>query len=496
MNSLVTKNIISNYFGKIWSFVSVYLFVPLYIKVLGIESYAVINFYTVFLVIMFFADAGLSATFQREVARTTDKKYLGNLLFTIEKIYLFICIGLVLLIGCSAPLIATHWLKAESISSADLTLYIILMGLGLSLQFFATLHTGGLMGLQKQILANGIQVSWNFVRSGLVLIPIFFLPDLAIFFAWQIIVNLAFLIYTRKKLWHFIRPEESVKPDFSLLKGLWKFALGMMIMSVIVAVNTQLDKLLVSKILSLTEFGFYSLAALFAQSPTIITTPIALAVIPELTMLVSNGHKQELRQLFMRYSFLISSFATGVGIVLFLYTKDFLLLWTHNPLIAGKADYVAKTLLVGGVFLSFQLMPYYLSIANGYSKANIKLGIACIIFLIPSLIILTNKYGTIGAAIPWLCINSISTVVLGYILINKFLKGEFMSWMINCIVIPIAISIALGYLCYAIFSFLPQGYYILIYAAVIGLILLTANIKVYNLLNKSNSIRILQLLKK
>ena len=90
------KNIIANYIGKIWGIISVFLFVPFYIKLLGIESYAVINFYTVVLTIMYFADGGLSATLNREIARTTDKKYIGNMLFTIEKVYLAICLFIII----------------------------------------------------------------------------------------------------------------------------------------------------------------------------------------------------------------------------------------------------------------------------------------------------------------------------------------------------------------------------------------------------------------
>lgn len=37
------KNILANYIGKIWGIISVFVFVPFYIKLLGINSNAVIN---------------------------------------------------------------------------------------------------------------------------------------------------------------------------------------------------------------------------------------------------------------------------------------------------------------------------------------------------------------------------------------------------------------------------------------------------------------------
>ena len=65
----VTQNIIANYAGKLWGFISIFIFVRFYIDLLGIESYAIINFYTVILGLLAFADAGLTATLTRQLAR-------------------------------------------------------------------------------------------------------------------------------------------------------------------------------------------------------------------------------------------------------------------------------------------------------------------------------------------------------------------------------------------------------------------------------------------
>ena len=76
----VTKNIIANYLGKLWGFASIFIFVRFYIDILGVESYAIINFYTVILGLLIFADAGLTATLTRELARDISIQ---------EKFYIF-----------------------------------------------------------------------------------------------------------------------------------------------------------------------------------------------------------------------------------------------------------------------------------------------------------------------------------------------------------------------------------------------------------------------
>lgn len=96
---LITKNIFANYGGRIWSFLSVYIFIPVYINILGIEAYGVISFYSILLGLLAFADGGLTATLSREFAGKghKDRVYAGNLLKTFEAVYIFI---IILIIFC------------------------------------------------------------------------------------------------------------------------------------------------------------------------------------------------------------------------------------------------------------------------------------------------------------------------------------------------------------------------------------------------------------
>lgn len=58
--------IFSNYFGKIWNFLSIFLLTPVYIYYLDIDSYAVIAFYTLIISIITLADAGVASAVTRE----------------------------------------------------------------------------------------------------------------------------------------------------------------------------------------------------------------------------------------------------------------------------------------------------------------------------------------------------------------------------------------------------------------------------------------------
>ena len=88
---MIKKNIIANLAGRFWSIFSTFVFIPLYIKYLGFESYSIISFTLVLVGLMAFFDGGLTATLSREFARSdnsiSDKKNVFN---TIETSYLLI----------------------------------------------------------------------------------------------------------------------------------------------------------------------------------------------------------------------------------------------------------------------------------------------------------------------------------------------------------------------------------------------------------------------
>jgi O-antigen/teichoic acid export membrane protein len=339
------------------------------------------------------------------------------------------------------------------------------------------------MGLEKQVLSNGIQVLSSMLRSALVLIPLYFFPTLLTFFIWQVSVTIIFFFITRYKLWKLIRINTTYRFDKEVLKTVGRFAGGMMLMAIISSVNTQLDKLIISKFLSLKDFGLYSLAGILAQTPVLIITPIAVSFLPRIIKYTAINDKVELMKLFHILSFVISALATCIAMVLFLYCKDFILIWTHDIQIAETIDSVAKVLLIGGVFLSFQFMPYHLAIAHGHTRTNTNLGLASLVGTVPALIFFVNQYGLLGATYTWLFLNIIAYLYLGYFIITRFLNGEYKRWLIKDTMFPLILNSLLGILFYNLTYYLPKGYYILLYSSVICLLSLALNIVSFNIMN-------------
>ncbi len=165
----LSVHVVSNYVGKGFSLLSVYLFVPLFFAYLGPEAYGMVGFFAVLQGLLAFADLGLGATLSREMARLAARadgpEEIPDLLRTVELTCLVAGAALVAAIVAFSGLIGRHWLQAENLPAATLANTIKLMGLVIAVQLAAGVYQGGLMGLQHQVTSNVMQIVWGVIRG-------------------------------------------------------------------------------------------------------------------------------------------------------------------------------------------------------------------------------------------------------------------------------------------------------------------------------------------
>lgn len=437
------KNIIANYVGKVWSIASIYIFIPIYIKLLGMEAYGIINFYTLLLAMLFFADAGLSATLNRELARSQSKEYVQRIVHTIERIYLYLCTFIGAFIIIAAPFIAKKFIHSDTLDSSHIINSIRLMGGAMALHFFSTLYISGLMGLQMQVKANAYQIIWGVFRAAIVIVPLFFFRTIEVYFAWQLIVNIVYLFFLRRFLWRKIKTDYKPYFDKPALRNIAGFALGMMGMTIISGLNTQIDKLIVSNKLTLTDFSYYSLASIISQIPMIVITPIALAVLPKLTKDSTNPDKSALIKTYHIYSFVIACIASAAAIILFNYPNHILSVLTKNHETVNTSI-VIRCLITGSLFLACQYMPYHLALAFGHNKTNVIWGVCSLIITLPLTYFSIERYQLVGATIPWILLNFCAFTGLSFLIMKRLLASQFKKWLFISNLMPVATNIIIG----------------------------------------------------
>lgn len=446
---MIRRNIIANMIGRAWGFISVYLFVPLYLKFLGIEAYGLVGFYSTLLGVLVFADMGFTATLNREMARLAARKEsnreMRDLLRSYETVYTFSSLLVSLIIWFLAPLIAEHWLRSNVLHPNEIAAAIRLMGVAIAFQLPSGLFIGGLMGLQRQVQANYLQISWGLFRGiGAVLVLWLFSPTIIMFAFWQLISNIIYCFGARLSLWHALSfsPDQS-KPrfKFQVFRDTWRYAAGMAGMAVISTILTQVDKLVVSKMLSLEMLGYYVLAGALASAPVMLASPISSAVFPRFTGLVATGDRIALTQLYHRACEIVAVAIIPAGLTIALFTDNFILAWTGSAAAAKHAGLVAFFLVVGQLMQAVTILPYYLALAHGNIRLNIQIGIGSVVLITPLLIYLIMKYGILGAGISWLVMNICTLPPYMYFLHRRFLPGELRQWYLYGVGRPLLATI-------------------------------------------------------
>jgi O-antigen/teichoic acid export membrane protein len=440
----------------------------------GVEGYGVITFYSVLMSLMHFADAGLSGTLTREFAR--EEPYSGykrDFLKTFETVYLGIAIIVFVVIFFFSGFIVDHFLKSNIIPHSDLVICVKLMAIIMAFHFMSTLYEGGLIGLQKQILEGSLNIGYSILRGVVVLIPLMFCPNVNVFIAWQLLSMIVLFIVKRICLVRIINVKnERAFFRFDYLKNVWRYALGLFIMAIVAALNTQLDKLVTGNLLSLESLGYYSIAGTLGAAVLTIANALCTAFYPELTRLVSVGDRIQIIKPFLLFSFIVSLVTSAIGISVFFYCDDLLSIWTRDIAIVEHATIPAMILVLGNIAVSLQYSTYYLAMANGHTKTNIILSSCSLLLMAPSVYILTKLFGLNATPIPYLVINSIATVLMAIILINKFLKGTLKQWFVDSFLPVIVSFLIVAPTSFIVKRFCDNSFVRILFACIIGIICL------------------------
>lgn len=449
--SLFKENVLANYAGRAWSGLMSLIFIPIYISCMGIESYGLVGFFITLQVILSLFDAGLSAALNRELAldsalQHTDTNTLRDLVRTLEIVYCLIGVSIAFMVWTLAPFIATYWINDSNLSKQSVNDAVRLMGLTLALQWPFALYSGGLMGLQKQVLLNGVTISVATLRWGGAAMVLWLIsPTIQAFFLWQAFASAIQTLATGVLLWRCLpAADRAARFDQFTLLRIWRFAAGMTGISVMAVTLTQLDKVILSKLLPLETFGYYTLAAVVVSSLYLLITPIFSAAFPSFSQMVATGETEKLKNHYHQACQLASVVIFPPAVVLALFSEEILLVWTGSPITTANAHFLVSILVIGTALNSLLNLPYALQLAHGNTRFAFFGNAIALILLAPTIAWATMNYGALGAALAWVTLNC-SYLLIGIPIMHKWLlKGELKRWYIVDIAMPLLGSLAIA----------------------------------------------------
>ncbi len=441
------RNILASYATQIYVTLVGILILPLYLKYMGAEAYGLVGFFTMLQAWFNLLDMGLTPTVARETARfrggATDALSYRRLLRALQLIFFVVA-----LLGGGAMfvfsgLIAEGWLKVQTLPLAQVQLALQLMAVGVALRWMSGLYRGCISGSERLVWLGGFNAfvaTLRFVGVLPVLIWVGHSP--AVFFTYQLlvaVVELAGLATKAFGLFPIVPPGKqlgwSPASLFTPIKPVLKFSLTIAFTSSVWVLVTQTDKLVLSKLLPLADYGYFTLAVLAASGVMMISGPISGALLPRMARLQAEGDEAGLISLYHNATQMVAVIAIPACLVLSFFAEQVLWVWTGDAHAAEQAAPVLRLYALGNGFLAVAAFPYYLQFAKGDLKLHLIGNAILVMLLIPSLVWATMQYGAIGAGYAWMGTNAMYFLAWVPLVHRRFFKGLHRQWLVQDILI-------------------------------------------------------------
>ncbi|PZU46017.1 MAG: polysaccharide biosynthesis protein [Sphingomonas sp.] len=431
----IRRNIGANYLSQAYVAAVSLLTLPAYTHLMGAEAYGLVGFYAMLQAWFQLLDAGLSAALAREASRYNSGTISPAVLIRLKQL-LELVFGLLAFAGATglalaSEQMATGWLHVENLTIEQAALCVALMGPTVALRWLSSLQRSLIVGFEQQVWVGGLAALIATARFVLC-IPIiyFFSGDPIAFFSYQIIVSMMEFIILKIKAKSLVPSNKNRKSaDISELKPALYFVSQVAFTSIIWIILTQVDKLILSYSLTLSSFGYFTVAVQIASGITLLNTPISTAVLPLMTRQYAEGKLRDLSNSYRRFSQLVSVAILPATMVLIFFSFNILFAWTGN--IEKSIEFSPILLLygVGNSLMSLSSFIYYVQYAHGNARMHM-IGNAIFLFVyLPLLYFSVLHYGALGAAAAWCAANVALLLIWVPFVHGRFLDFSFLAWL-------------------------------------------------------------------
>jgi O-antigen/teichoic acid export membrane protein len=451
----LTRNILSSYVSQIYVTVIGIIMVPMYVKYMGAEAYGLVGFFAMLQAWFQLLDVGLTPTMSREASRyrggATDGLSLRRLLRALEGIFVVVAVLGAAAIVAGADSIASQWLKVQQLPEVEVRHAIMLMGIVIALRWVCSLYRGAISGFERLVWLNGFNSAIATARFVFV-IPLFIFVGTSPtqFFTYQLVIAIIELVVLVAQTYHLL-PKPDVKErmpwQWQPLRSVLKFSLSMAFAVSVWVLVTQTDKLILSKMLLLSDYAYFTLAVLVAGGILVVGTPMSGALLPRMTRLNAEENEPGLIRIYRNATQVAGIVAVPAALVLAFFPEQVLWAWTGDAVAASKAAPVLTLYAFGNGLLVLAAFPYYLQFAKGDLRLHMIGNALVVVIFIPLLIWAVNAYGMIGAGYAWIIANFLPFVVWLPIVHRRFVKGLHTKWLLVD-VLPIALfpaALAFGF---------------------------------------------------
>ena len=417
---------------------------PFYLRFLGMEAYGLIGFYAMLQSTFQVFDLGLAPTVSREIAHgaeTGHQRRSASLLRTLGIIYTGVAIVIAALVALAAPWIGAHWLQIRGLQESSVVKAIALMGLNLACRWPISLYHGALVGAHRLARSATTSMTVNVIGAittiavlawGVRSVQAFFLTQ-AVFGLVQVLVLRAFALRAVG--------ERDAPYHFGDLRRVWNFSSWMSGIAITSLMFTQLDKILLSRLIDLETFGRYTLAALLVSGLQVLIGPTFNVIYPKFTTLHARGDESGLARFYSDASRMYAAAVFSLALALALHVQAIVTLWIGRVDVADRVAPLVALLAIGSALNGIMYFPYTLQLATGHPRIPFVINMALLTLAVPTIVWLATSHGAAGGALAWALLGVVYVFVGTVVTERKVAGFSGIGWLVRDIAVPLLLAV-------------------------------------------------------
>ena len=383
---------LSNYLGVLVIGGGTLLLYPIYIKILGGELWGIVSACLLVQSFLFFFDAGLSQIMPRDIARAKDSAHVYRGYFSFY--FILSVIGAIILL-ISSSWLAINWFNAGD-NSGLLSLSFKVLSVQFFFQFFNNVNLGYWNGVQEQGIANRRVCIFFCCKHALALIAIILYRNpVAYVVAFSTICGLEFLINFYKIYNERMTGERlfSFSDALHVLTANFHFSVSV----IIGVISSQLDRILVSKYVSVQIFGYYSLAVQLGLAFLQFQYPIIKALLPA----ISGTRDYHKVKKIIKWSVSLVVAMLIPLIIVIVFSNDILQLYSGNAEFVRYSEKTFKLIIISVAFNYIYGFIYTLMVNEGLGRYILICNISSITVMSFYFFVFADKTSMVSGGWMW-----------------------------------------------------------------------------------------------
>jgi O-antigen/teichoic acid export membrane protein len=207
---------------------------------------------------------------------------------------------------------------------------------------------------------------------------------------------------------------------------------------------TQLDKVILSKLIDLESYSHYMLASVVSGALYLIVAPVYSIAFSRFSAIVVAASPAEVLSSLRFYTRALAVILLPIAMMIAVLSREIIELWTGDKTLAESVGPIVSLLVSGAALNGVMSMPHALQLALGMTRVPLMINGVLMSVIVPLIILLSIKYGAVGGAVAWLIFNVFYVFLSAWLMHRKILDFGAGEWFFKDIILPVFLIASMG----------------------------------------------------